>query len=144
MPTARVGPAAVPVNGKIYAIGGWGVNDAFESVVEVYDPVTDTWEDKAPLPVASGDFGFAGFNGKIYVFGGVTAVSTIRNTREYDPVTDRWTTKAAMPIARVFPSATVLDGKIYVLGGNLNGKTVIRRQRGSTCMIQSRTLGRQG
>ena len=41
--------------------------------MEVYDPVTDTWEDKAPLPVASGDFGFAGFNGKIYVFGGATA-----------------------------------------------------------------------
>ena len=66
------GLAAVPLNGKIYAIGGWGVNDAHESAVEVYDPVTDTWEDKAPLPVASGDFGFAGFNGKIYVFGGAT------------------------------------------------------------------------
>ena len=113
--------AAVPFNGKIYVIGGYGVNNAYESAVEVYDPVTDTWEDKAPLPVASGDFGFAGFNGKIYVFGGATTETVVRNTREYDPVTDSWTTKTAMPIARFLPSATVLDGKIYVLGGNVLG-----------------------
>jgi N-acetylneuraminic acid mutarotase len=119
MPTARLGLTAVPVDGKIYVIGGWGAG-SFESVVEVYDPATDTWETKAPLPSAIGDGGFAGFEGKVYMFGGTRGPNrNTGDTQVYDPVADQWETKASMPSARLFPSATVLDGKFYVLGSNL-------------------------
>ena len=119
MPTARFGLAAVPVDGKIYVICGWGAG-GFERVVEVYDPATDTWETKAPYPEAIGHGGFAGFEGKIYMFGGTAGqFNDTTATRVYDPVADQWESKASMPSARILPSATVLDGKFYVLGGNL-------------------------
>ena len=77
MPTRRRSFATAVVNGKIYAIGGdIGGNLAnpgpYTSVVEVYDPATDTWADAdvAPLPEARGLLTAAVVDDKIYVIGG--------------------------------------------------------------------------
>ena len=47
MPTPRAGLSASVVDGKIYAIGG----GAPVTTVEQYDPVTDTWTEKANMRV---------------------------------------------------------------------------------------------
>jgi len=116
------------VNGKIYAIGGWnavpggGVNF---SVVEEYDPVTDTWTKKTDMPTARGWLSASALNGKIYVFGGENG-SRLSTVEEYDPKTDKWTKKADMPTARNALSTGTVDGKIYSVGGVSAAGTELR------------------
>jgi N-acetylneuraminic acid mutarotase len=77
MPTARQGLSTSVVNGKIYAIGGGaspsaGYGTAVDtfSTVEEYDPVTDTWTTKSPMPTSRGWHSANVVDEKIYIFGG--------------------------------------------------------------------------
>ncbi|MFC1569619.1 kelch repeat-containing protein [bacterium] len=118
MPTAREALCTAQIDGKIYAIGGFKDESAFLSNVEVYDPVTDTWDTtKIPMPTARCAMGCAVVNGKIYVIGGWD--SLILSTVEvYDPVADTWEEKTDMPAPRSFIAASSVNGKIYVIGGS--------------------------
>ncbi len=130
MPSKRFGVAASVVNGKIYVFGGQnddhygeGVTRNALNTVEEYDPTTDTWIPKAPMPTARMDLASTAYNGKIYVFGGEKGWGAngygfgFSNAVEaYDPSTDTWTTKASMNTPRSGLASSVLDGKIYVLG----------------------------
>ena len=50
-PRASVGVAVL--DGKLHAIGGRGVDNTFTVAThEVYDPATNTWSERAPLPKA--------------------------------------------------------------------------------------------
>ena len=49
MPTARSGLVAVVISGRIYVIGGFTGSNV-TNVVEIYDPVTDTWLEAPPAP----------------------------------------------------------------------------------------------
>ncbi len=51
MPKVRFILSASAVDGKIYAIGGSSaMHGAGLSIVDEYDPTTDTWTTKAPMP----------------------------------------------------------------------------------------------
>ena len=115
MPTARFMFATCVVDGKIYAIGGAPRPYAYYSVVEEYNPVTDTWTRKADMPTARVGLCTSMVNGKIYAIGGGNP--GIRTVEEYDPGTDTWTRKTDMPTARGYLSTSVVDGKIYAIGG---------------------------
>ena len=123
MPTARDDFSTGVVNGKIYAIGGTVVGEIWEGVpvflssVEEYDPVTDTWTQKANMPTARDDFSASTVNGKIYVIGGWEGTTFLPTIEEYDPVTGRWTEKANMPTAIPFLSTSAVNGYIYAIGG---------------------------
>lgn len=117
MPTPRYGLAASVVNGKIYAIGGRGIIPSL-SVVEEYDPLTDTWTRKADMPTPRSFLGASVVDGRIYAIGGMGELATVLSTvEEYDPEKDTWTRKADMPTSRYFVSCSALDGKIYAIGG---------------------------
>jgi len=114
------------VDGKIYAIGGsirtmrmTGGGEPPSSTVAAYDPATDTWTEKAPMPTARMFLTTSVANGKIYAIGGATAAGgTILSTvEEYDPATDTWTSKASMPTGKGSSSASAVNGIIYVIGG---------------------------
>ena len=51
MATARSGLAVAVLDGRLYAVGGYGENEALCSL-ERYDPVTNAWEAAAPLTTA--------------------------------------------------------------------------------------------
>ena len=55
------------VNGKIYAMGGDGPHG---NHVAVYDPTTDTWEEKADMPTERAFLATSVVKGKIYAIGG--------------------------------------------------------------------------
>ena len=44
MSTARRTHASAAVGGKLYVFGGRDSDDEFLSMVEVYDPASDSWE----------------------------------------------------------------------------------------------------
>ena len=123
MPTARSGPSASVVDGKIYVIGG-GEDEAL-SIVEEYDPATDTWTKKADMPTARAILSTSVVKGKIYAIGGAdNAMVALSIVEEYNPATDTWTKKADMPTPRWALSASVVHGKIYAIGGTIGAPWV--------------------
>ncbi len=136
MPAARGGLGLAVVNGKIYAIGGSTEKESQGQYVsggivgtnEEYDPVTDTWTTKSPMPTPRDFFAITVYENKIFCIGG-----SANNGRDnpptgvnevYNPATDSWETKAAMPTPRDALQANVLNGIIYCIGGTaINGAT---------------------
>src|SRR5579872_578913 len=134
MPTARqafavaVGPGKNPL---IFAIGGCPqgcVSDL--SVNEAYDPVGNSWSEKAPKP--TGGWGLTAAtaaNGLIYVFGGDYFNPSTR-VEAYNPATDSWScsvgdtspdcassTIAPIPEASFAGEAIAVKSTIYLLIG---------------------------
>jgi N-acetylneuraminic acid mutarotase len=115
------------VGGRIYAISGAlegnptldasGLSAAFEE----YDPRTDSWRIRAPIPRPRLFAIGAGVNGKIYAIGGIVPgnpqVSVARWVDEYDTKTDRWTPRADLPLETRACRVAVANGKIYLIGG---------------------------
>lgn len=126
IPTARILASSCELNGKIYVIGGGKTAYSSLNVMEVYDPVTDTWDTtKTPMPTARAELCVAAVNGKIYAIGGATAHmgSPLGMVEEYDPQTDTWdTNKQPMPTARMGAACGVFNNKIYIAGGSTTGR----------------------
>jgi RNA polymerase sigma factor (sigma-70 family) len=123
MPTARGHASACAVNGKIYAIGGCKdehLNWPGLSIVEEYDPATDTWTRKKDMPTARLSLDTVAVNGRIFAIGGIADLAggpILSTMEEYDPVKDTWMERADMSAKRWGVSAAVVDGKIYAIGG---------------------------
>src|ERR1700692_4161153 len=137
MPSKRGSPVAAAVGDKIYVIGGVNIlpgatetaldfktPQASVGTVEEYDPATNTWRERSPMPTPRNHTTAAAVNGKIYVIGGrvgaafIGLASDISVVEEYNPATDQWSgPRARMPIARSALGAAVHGGRIYVAGG---------------------------
>lgn len=129
MPTKRTEVAAATLGGKIYVVGGFEkpslgnvMSFAITTAVEVYDPATDRWTSKAPLPVGLHHVGIGVVDGRLYVIGGYaqSAFSVwkpVATVYAYDLATDSWTERASMPTARGALSVTEHEGKLYAIGG---------------------------
>jgi N-acetylneuraminic acid mutarotase len=127
MPTARWFPGTAVCDGKIYVIGGnSSATTASLSVVEVYDPITDTWQVKTPMPTPRSQVSACTVKGKIYAIGGSSGPSTgwtpVANVDIYDPATDSWTKGADFPNARTEIGLVAVNDKIYAIGG-IDGKS---------------------
>ena len=87
--------------------------------VEMYDPETDTWTQKADMPTPRSTATWV-VNGKIYAIGGTANKKPWRLDigQVYDPSTDTWAKARSMNHARSGPAISVMNGKIYVMGGN--------------------------
>lgn len=134
MPTARQGLSTSVVNGKIYAIGGGASSSSSYtrvetfSTVEEYNPATNTWTTKSPMPTSRGFHSANVVDGKIYIIGGSQASGPnhkrVLTVEVYDPVTDTWAQKDDMPAPRAAGFSSVVDGKIYVIGGYMGAQRV--------------------
>jgi N-acetylneuraminic acid mutarotase len=132
MPTPRYDFGIAVYQNKIYCIGGFSAggyysNESIKGVNEVYDPATDTWETKEPIPNPRRGLGANVVNGKIYLTGGFvpdssssTGFSILSLNEVYDPETDSWTTKAEVPTAVSSVTSAVVDSRIYLIMSGLN------------------------
>jgi PKD repeat protein len=129
IPTKRELISGCVINDKIYVIGGWDGTAASTgktlSTLEEYDPATDTWAEKAPMPTARWGTASVAVDGKIYVIGGALdwPIKEFYTSVEiYDPETDNWTTQSPPPNQGMLPrwgfSASMVNGKVYLMGGN--------------------------
>ena len=117
---------AETVNGKIYIFGGvenFGSNyKAIDAMIE-YDPATDTYTQKTPIPKTQGMPGSAVLNDNIYVIAGNgnTASVYLTDVQVYDPATDSWFSNTDYPRDVVYIGATAVGDKIVCMGGfNVN------------------------
>ena len=116
---------AAGVNGKVYVIGGQTTESSepakagFVNTTYEYDPATNRWTVRAPMPTRRGGGAAAVADGKIYVAGGRPPGGA--DFAVYDPRADRWTTLPNLPTQRNHLAADAIDGKIYVVGGRFEG-----------------------
>ena len=131
IPTPRVGLAVGVVSGVLYAVGGEivhaGVGGYIEilSTVEAYDPSTNSWSSKAPLPTPRGGLTVGVVNGILYALGGFREESKpFTDTMDaYDPVRNMWTAKGPMAVIPRGGAVGVVKGTLYVVGGSTTGPT---------------------
>jgi N-acetylneuraminic acid mutarotase len=136
MPTARSGVGVVSVLVKIYAIGGSNdlqvlstTQSAFTANTEVYDPITNTWEQKRSMSIPRADLSACVVGDKIYLIGGrnYTNVSPYYCQTDinevYDPQTNTWSRETNIPIAVQGYAGAVMNNKIYIMGGVRQGET---------------------
>ena len=125
MPNTREQFVAGEVGGKIYLLGGFSTvargNRKIQktlTAIDVYNPATDAWEQKANAPAGRARMAGVAANGKIYVIGGTTNVGGGQTDLAiYDPATDKWEKGPDLIERRWSASAGAVNGKIYAIGG---------------------------
>jgi N-acetylneuraminic acid mutarotase len=138
MPTKRGSPVAVTLGDRMYVIGGATTPPGSKETavhpqrphisvgtVEEYDPASNTWRARMPMPTPRNHATAGVVNGKVYVIGGRIGAafisagsSNVDAVEEYDPAADAWgAAKAKMPSARSAMASGVHGGRIYVTGG---------------------------
>lgn len=137
MPTPRGAGQAAELGGKIYVLGGAHSNKPDDpgapispgspeqlvvGTVEAYDPATNTWQERAPMPTARNHFLAVADAGKLYAIDGrvgscfVTKSGSIDLIEAYDPAANLWQLAGRDIVARGDVSGGVHDGLIYVAG----------------------------
>lgn len=96
-------------------------NQALDAV-EAYDPETDTWERRAPMPLGVDSSGAAlAPDGRIYVVGGTPSFSdqgAVARVQVYDPSADAWSEGPSLETARHSHAVVATpDGRIWAIGG---------------------------
>jgi N-acetylneuraminic acid mutarotase len=150
MPTRRGAAVAAVVGDKIYVIGGAGYHPNEKRIDfglsanvphralttnEVYDPATDKWETRSPMPTARNHASIGVANGKIYVIGGrlgsvFVNASATDVVEEYDPASDSWGyAMARMPRPRTGTAFGSYNGKIYIAGGEYLDNNIVGTYR---------------
>lgn len=134
MPTVRGEIGVGVVNGVLYAVGGNNGSGydvtTLRATVEAYDPATNTWTTRAPMPTPRAGLAVVVVDGVIYAIGGIACrppegescvasspVGLVATVEAYDPATNSWTTKASMPTPRAYLGAAAIGGVIYAAGG---------------------------
>jgi len=131
LPHARGYLGVVASDNEIYAIGGRDtlvsdsiiISGTLVGYNEAYNPKTDKWTTKTPMPTPREDFAIAYYQNKIYCTGGIwSSISgkgaLLTDTNEvYDIQTNTWSTKKPLPQALNGQQANVVEGQIYVIGG---------------------------
>lgn len=99
MPFDSADLTAASLNKKYYLIGGYN-NSATDPLATMYsyDPYTDRYELKAPMPTKRWGQIAGVMGGKIYVFAGSgVGYESVRANEVYDPATNTWTRRADAP-----------------------------------------------
>jgi len=111
-----------PVLDKIYMIGGnpAGQTGTYLTHCQEYDPATETWAEKAPMPTPRGWLPGSFCKGKVYMIGGHdNSGAAIAVNECFDPVANSWSTLTSRPRIGLAAAEVVWnDSLIYVLGGN--------------------------
>ncbi|MGJ8694536.1 MAG: Kelch repeat-containing protein [Thalassotalea sp.] len=112
----------INVGEKLYLLGGRRINP-----VNVYDPATNSWTEKAKPPLEIHHFQPVVFQEKIYIIGAMTGrypkETPLKNVLIYHPADDIWTTGDEIPAdrRRGGSGVSIYNNKIYISGGITQG-----------------------
>lgn len=123
MPNPRNHMGFGVIAGRIYTVGGQVGHDCCtqdRDLVEVYDPVSNTWATMNPLPdsISHMECGTFAKDGLIYVVGGNTQTySTNWWMHSFNPETNTWTRLCDMPIKLWNPAAEIIGNEFIIAHG---------------------------
>ncbi len=103
------------LGGKLHLIVG-GERTSPSRLMEIYDPVTDTWSAGPERPSARTFFATATDGDRLYVMGGFDGTSASPAVELFDP-SSGWSRTADLPVPVVNAKAVVADGRIFLFGG---------------------------
>ncbi|CAN1141395.1 F-box/kelch-repeat protein At1g16250 [Linum perenne] len=119
MLTPRSKFACSVVSGKIYVAGGCHLHPTGQtSLVEVYDPLTDKWEELPPMPIPQADCLGLSYQGRFYVVSNQAGLSDGNTSQVYDESDKTWTTRRGVwPFSRAmqFGVEVMRDGQVYTV-----------------------------
>ena len=138
---AEIGVCAV--EGKIYVVGGSEKKEQAPPTASsthnlMYNPETDSWQERAQLPRALGHVGVTELGGKLYAFGGFTGdvhMHPQSYVLVYDPKVDRWSELQPLSSPRASVAVAAFDGKIHIFGGRNSEKVTKRATSGAPVMF---------
>ena len=124
--------ATAVVDGKIYVFGGFSLVERRGRkigktlvTVDVYDPATNTWEQKGNAPTARERMAASTSNGKVYITGGHRNDGGGGDQLEiYDPATDTWQQGPNKHENVWLLSSAAVNGKVYTFGGWFFGNLI--------------------
>lgn len=112
------------IDGKIYMTGGCTGFKNYSGWTWMYDPNSNTWTQKRPMPVDTYNGVSGVIQGKLYVLSSCDGQEDCGNFSNfffgrYDPATDAWTQLPLPPSKsdRQSGAAAVIGGKFYVAAG---------------------------
>ena len=129
MSTRRDNPGSAVLDGKLYVFGGRTRNadgttiNGTLATVEMYDPATNTWTARAPMPTGRRTVVVGTLFGKAQVIGGerTAAGGTFPQVEEFDPVANSWRSLTSMKTPRHGSAAGTINNTVYVAAGGPNG-----------------------
>lgn len=124
MDKARCYLATVVLQDKLFALGGHHGDDSGPlhgwprlRSVEVYDPVTNQWDDAPDMQSPRSDFAAVAYHGTILCIGGFDGQDRLSSIEQFNPATGAWTTITNMITARSGCSAIAVGDKVFIIGG---------------------------
>jgi len=121
IPTPKKGVVTAVVNNLLHVLGDFASFTASSADsapgMEVYDPATDAWTQKAAIPTPRSNFSVAVINNLLYAIGG-TADGLLTVAEAYDPQSNTWTPKSPLPAPRKGFAVGVINGILYLAGGS--------------------------
>ncbi|XP_013408062.1 kelch-like protein 9 [Lingula anatina] len=129
--TGRIGIAACAHSGLLYIVGGYadsGTSTSGEPIlnlVECYDPHTNRWSSRNPIPEPRCHANLSECGGKLYLSGGAVSsyangdctYSSVGSILEYHEKRDQWTARTEMTSPRHNAGSAALGSCLYVMGG---------------------------
>ncbi|HEY3505541.1 MAG TPA: carboxypeptidase regulatory-like domain-containing protein [Actinocatenispora sp.] len=115
--TREGNPAHGFIDGRFYAVGGWGADGTPDKKLEIYDPASNSWSTGTAAPKILAGAGSAVLDGKLYSVGGCTDTCGASDVMVYDAAADSWAQAASYPEPTAWVSCGALDGKLYCAGG---------------------------
>jgi N-acetylneuraminic acid mutarotase len=109
------------INGKIYVSGGLLGIRSYTDALYMYNPATNRWIRKRPMPAATYDGVTGVINNQLYVLTSCPEdecpVEIRRAFYRYDPATNQWTTLPTPPMTVGTSIAGTIGKKFYVTSG---------------------------
>ena len=122
--------SASVINEEIYVVGGYFFGGYYVSsnALEVYDPETDTWTTKSPMPTAVYSCSSAVIDNRMYVIENSFGNKFGRLNQVYNAENDSWSYGSSIPVAvtgasAVATAAIFAPKKIYVIGVSENSNS---------------------
>jgi N-acetylneuraminic acid mutarotase len=134
MPTPRNHAAAGVIDGRIYVAGGRAgsvfIPNALNlDLVEEYNPATDQWVLRAPMPTPRSATTWGVHNGRLYVAGGEIRHrdfwATYTTVEAFDPRSNTWTRLPPMPLPRHGLAGGVVGDRFHLVNGSVQSGTNI-------------------
>src|SRR5207302_8485754 len=117
-------------DGRIFVTGGHD-GPRLIGTSEIYDPMTNTWRDAAPMPSVRADFAIATLaDGRVLVAGGLEGRGSLptRTSLYYDAAKDAWSAGPRLGEDRVLHAQTVLpNGDVLLIGGQRSASNTTER-----------------
>lgn len=118
----RLESQSAKVNGKLYVLAGFVANLKITDATEIYDPVSNSWSEGAPMPIAVTHMGTAVAGNEIWIVAGFVGNhpgTATNKVQVYNTQTNSWRYGPNLPAARGSGTAVYNKGKIHFFGGLL-------------------------